>query len=123
MTSETNDYNKLLKKANADLEAELNKYQNTANTKDRVNQYAQQDDIMLIYIQKILTILYIIIYIIMGYVLYNNQAIGKLYFGSLMFVFLLVPVGFWIIGKYFSDTLLWLVRLFISGNTKYLYLQ
>ncbi len=123
MTSETNDYNKLLEKANADLEAELNKYQNTANTKDRVNQYAQQDDIMLIYIQKILTILYIIIYLIMGYVLYNNQTIGKLYFGSLMFVFLLVPVGFWIIGKYFSDTLLWLVRLFISGNTKYLYLQ
>ena len=119
-----NDYYKsLLDSANKQLEEELNTMKNTANTKDRINQYAQQDDIMLIYVQKILTILYIIIYLIMGYVLYNNQGISKLYFGSLMFVFFLVPMAFWLLGKYFTESLLWIVRLFISGNTKYLYLQ
>lgn len=116
------DYNTELEKANKNLETELETLKNNANASDRVNQYAQQDDIMLIYIQKIMTILYIIIYLIMGYVLYTNPNVSRGYFGAIILLFLLVPLFFWLIGKYFSDTLLWMVRLFISGNSKYLYI-
>jgi hypothetical protein len=101
-------------KANEELSVELNK-------SNRVNQYAQQDDIMLIYMQKILTILYAIIYIIMVYVMYVNPNVSRFYFGSMVLLFFLVPFAFWLVGKYFSDALLKTVKLFIKGNANYLY--
>ncbi len=115
------DYNKQLQIANAELEIELQKAKNNATTGDRLNQYALQDDIMLIYIQKITTILYIIMYILMVYVLYSNPNVSRIYFGIILVTFVVIPILFWLIGKYFADALLWMVRLFIKGNSSYLY--
>ncbi len=115
------DYNNQLKIANAELETELQKAINNATTGDRLNQYALQDDIMLIYIQKITTILYIIMYILMVYVLYSNPNVSRIYFGIILVTFVVIPILFWLIGKYFADALLWMVRLFIKGNSSYLY--
>ena len=115
------DYNKQLQIANAELETELQKAKNNATTGDRLNQYALQDDIMLIYIQKITTILYIIMYILMVYVLYSNPNISRIYFGIILVTFVVIPILFWLIGKYFADVLLGMVRLFIKGNSSYLY--
>lgn len=115
------DYNNALNEANAELETELQKARDSVTTGDRLNQYAMQDDIMLIYIQKITTILYFVIYLMMVYMLYVNPNISRIYFGAVILVFMFVPVIFWLIGKYFADTLLWMVRLFIKGNSSYLY--
>jgi hypothetical protein len=115
------NYTNQLDIANADLEKELERVKNEANTNERVNEYSQQDDIMLIYMQKILTVLYAIIYIAMVYMLYVNPTTSKLYLGIMALLFFLLPATFWLIGKYFSDTMLKAVKMFIKGNANYLY--
>ncbi len=112
-----------LEQANQELEQELERVKNRANTSDRLNQYAEQDDIMLIYVQKIMTILYIVIYLFMVYSLYVDPNTSKLYFGFCVVIFALIPLVFWLIGKYFTDILLKTVKLFIKGNANYLYAQ
>lgn len=115
------DYTKQLEIANAELDKELERVTNEANKSERVNDYAEQDDVMLIYIQKILFVLYAIIYIIMVYMLYVNPETSKVYFGIMVVLFALVPFVFWLVGKYFSDVLLKIVKIFIKGNANYLY--
>lgn len=112
-----------LSEANHELEQELDRVKTQANTSDRLNQYAEQDDIMLIYVRKIMTILYVIIYSFMVYSLYVDPNISKLYFGFCVVIFALIPFMFWLIGKYFTDILLKIVKLFIKGNANYLYVQ
>ena len=115
------NYTNQLDIANAELEKELERVTSNANANERVNEYAQQDDIMLIYVQKILTVLYAIIYFAMVYMLYVNPATSKIYLGIMAVLFFLIPLTFWLLGKYFSSAFLKIIKMFIKGNANYLY--
>jgi hypothetical protein len=47
---------------NDNLNKEIEKLQNDFNRYDRVNEYYGQDEVMLVFVQKIMTILYAVIY-------------------------------------------------------------
>lgn len=101
-TISNNDF----EKANSELEQELEKQTNILNKYERINQYAQQDDIMVIYINKILNILYLVIFIIFTYSLYTNSNVSRIYFISMIAIFMVIPFTFWLIGKYITETFL-----------------
>lgn len=112
------DYNKQLKIANRELETELDKLTNQSNTYERINEYAQQDSIMITYTQKMLMIVYVIIFVFFSYAMYVES---RPYYGFMIALFLLLPVAFWLVGKYFTDALMKAIKLFINGNAAYLY--
>ena len=51
------DYTKQLAKENANLEIEIQKIGNELRIHDRTNDYYSQDEVMIVYINKMLTIL------------------------------------------------------------------
>ncbi len=112
------DYNKQLKIANRELDNEISKLANQSNTYERINEYAQQDGIMIIYIQKMLMILYAIIFMFFVYTVYTES---RPYYGFMIALFLLLPLAFWLVGKYFTDVLIKATKFFINGNAAYLY--
>ena len=56
------DYTNQLAKENANLETEIQKKENELRINDRTNDYYLQDEVMMVYIHKMLTILYVVIY-------------------------------------------------------------
>ena len=119
--SET-DYTKQLKIDNANLEAELQKKQSELRLYDRVNSYYSQDEVMFVYIQKLLTILYVVIYFFFIYFLYSNQekysmSISIMY----LLLFLLLPFTFHLISRFLYKLFLTILHAFNNGNAAYLY--
>ena len=66
------DYANQLKIDNKNLEQEIQNKENEFLKYDRKNFYQIQDDVMLVYIQKVLTILYVVIYFFFAFILYSN---------------------------------------------------
>ena len=116
------DYTKQLKKENANLETELQTKQSEFNKYDRVNTYYSQDEVMIIYIQKIMTILYTVIYLVFVYFLYSNQDKYNIFISILfLIIFAVLPFMFQLISKFFFQTFLKILHAFSAGNAKYLY--
>ena len=116
------DYAKQLKIENANLEKELKTKQNEINKYDRVNTYYSQDEVMIVYIQKILTILYLVIYMFFVYFLYSNQDKYNIFISILfLIIFAALPFVFQFISKFFFQTFLKILHGFNAGNAAYLY--
>jgi hypothetical protein len=119
--SET-DYTKQLKIDNANLEAELQKKQSELRLYDRVNSYYSQDEVMFVYIQKLLTILYIVIYFFFIYFLYSNQEKYSMPMSIMyLLIFLLLPFTFHLISRFLYKLFLTILYAFNNGNATYLY--
>jgi hypothetical protein len=118
----SDNYAKQLKIENANLEIELQTKQSEFNKYDRVNTYYSQDEVMIIYIQKIMTILYAVIYLVFVYFLYSNQDKYNIFISILfLIIFAALPFVFQLISKFFFQTFLKILHAFSSGNAKYLY--
>lgn len=116
------DYANQLKIENANLETELQTKQSEFNKYDRVNYYYSQDEVMIIYIQKIMTILYAVIYAFFVYFLYSNQDKYNIFISILfLIIFAVLPFMFQLISKFFFQTFLKILHAFSAGNAKYLY--
>lgn len=55
-------YTDQLTEENKNLQSEIDKLQNDYNRYGRVNEYYIQDEVMLVYIQKMMSVLYLVIY-------------------------------------------------------------
>lgn len=55
-------YTQQLKIENQNLQSDIDKLQNDYNRYGRINEYYVQDEVMLVYIQKIMSVLYLVIY-------------------------------------------------------------
>jgi len=121
MDNET-DYTKQLKTDNKNLEAELQKKQSELRVYDRVNFYYSQDEVMFVYIQKLLTILYVVIYFFFIYFLYSNQEKYSMPM-SIMYlvIFLVLPFTFHVISRFLYKLFFMILQLFNNGNAAYLY--
>ena len=119
--SET-DYASQLKIENNKLEKEIQKKQSEVNVYGRVNDYYLQDEVLFVYIQKILTILYAAIYLFFIYFLYINQEkYGKPTIILYLFIFALLPFTLQIISRFLYSLFISALHLFNNGNASYLY--
>ena len=115
-------YTDQLKTENAKLEAELQKKQSNLRVYDRVNFYYSQDEVMFVYIQKLLTILYLVIYFFFMFFLYSNQEKYSRSMSILYLVFfLLLPFTFHLISRFLYNLFLMVLQVFNNGNAAYLY--
>jgi len=117
--AEETDYIKQLKIENANLEAEIQKKQSEFRVYDRVNDYYSQDEVMSIFVQKLLTILYVVIYFFFIYFLYSNSERSMMILYSL--IFLLLPFTFHLVSRFLYSLFLMILRQFNNGNAVYLY--
>lgn len=118
------DYTKQLAKENANLEIEIQKIGNELRIHDRTNDYYSQDEVMIVFINKMLTILYVVIYFFFIYFLYSNQdkysrPISALY----LIIFAILPFIFHIISQFLYKTFLQFLHMFNNGNAAYLYVD
>lgn len=111
-----------LKKENSKLESKLRKKQSDLRVYDRVNFYYSQDEVMFVYIQKLLTILYVVIYLFFMFFLYSNQEKYSRPMSILYLVFfLLLPFTFHLISRFLYNLFLMVLQVFNNGNAAYLY--
>ena len=97
------------------LEKENDKLQNEFNRFDRVNQYYVQDEVMIVYIQKILTILYAVIYFgFMYFIAISNKHTAVKILWLLLFATL--PFVVHIVTSYLYSTYLEILDEFKIGT-------
>ena len=116
------DYTEQLKIENTKLEKEIQKKQSNSFVYERVNDYYLQDDVLIVYIQKMLTILYGAIYFFFLYFLYTNPE----KYSNVMSVFYLIlfavfPFLFVLLSRFFYSSFIQIMHLFTNGNSAYLY--
>ncbi len=118
----TKQYANQLKTENANLEAEIQKKQSDLRVYDQVNFYYSQDEVMFVYIQKLLTILYVVIYFFFIYFLYSNQEKYSRPMSIIYLVFfLLLPFTFHLISRFLYKLFFMILQVFNNGNAAYLY--
>ena len=109
------DYKKQLAIENKNLQDEIDKLQNEFNRFDRVNQYYTQDEVMIVYIQKILTILYAVIYFGFMYfiAISNKHNVVKILW---LLLFATLPFVVHIVTSYLYSTYLEILDEFKIGT-------
>ena len=118
------DYTNQLAKENANLEIEIQKKENELRINDRTNEYYLQDEVMMVYIHKILTILYVVIYFFFIYFIYSNQDKYSTPMTALyLIIFAVLPFIFHIISQFLYKTFLQFLHMFNNGNAAYLYVD
>jgi len=118
------DYTNQLAKENANLETEIQKKENELRINDRTNDYYLQDEVMMVYIHKMLTILYVVIYFFFIYFIYSNQdkysrPMSALY----LIIFAVLPFTLHIVSNFLYKTFLQILHMFNNGNAAYLYVD
>ena len=118
------DYTNQLAKENANLETEIQKKENELRINDRTNDYYLQDEVMMVYIHKMLTILYVVIYFFFIYFIYSNQdkysrPMSALY----LIIFAVLPFTLHIVSNFLYKTFLQILHMFNNGNATYLYVD
>ena len=111
-----------LKKENTKLVKTIRKKQSNLRVYNQVNFYYSQDEVMFVYIQKVLTILYAVIYFFFMYFLYSNQEkYSRQMIILYLVIFLLLPFTFHLISKFLYNSFLMFLQIFNNGNAAYLY--
>ncbi len=120
--AESNDYITQLKTENENLEAEIQKKQGEYRVYGRVNEYYSQDEVMSVFIQKILTILYVVIYLFFVFFLYSNpEKYSRLMMILYLFIFFILPFTFHVVSRFLYSFFLLILHQFNNGNAAYLY--
>ena len=118
------DYTNQLAKENANLEIEIQKKENELRINDRTNEYYLQDEVMMVYIHKILTILYVVIYFFFIYFIYSNQDKYSTPMTALyLIIFAVLPFTLHIVSNFLYKTFLQILHMFNNGNAAYLYVD
>ena len=116
------DYITQLKTENANLESEIHKKQGEFQVYGRVNEYYSQDEVMSIFIQKMLTILYVVIYFFFIYFLYSNsEKYSRPMMILYLIIFFILPFTFHVISRFLYSLFLLILHQFNNGNAAYLY--
>jgi hypothetical protein len=119
--AESNDYTRQLKIENQKLEAEIQKKQSEFQIYGRVNEYYSQDEVMSVFIQKILTILYVVIYLFFVYFLYSNSEYSRPMMILYLIIFFILPFTFHVVSRFLYSLFLMILHQFNNGSAAYLY--
>lgn len=120
--AESNDYITQLKTENQNLDAEIQKKQGENQVYGRVNEYYSQDEVMYVFIQKMLTILYVVIYFFFIYFLYSNpEKYSRPMMILYLFIFFILPFTFHLVSRFLYSLFLLILHQFNNGSAAYLY--
>ena len=120
--AESNDYTNQLKLENKKIESEIQKKQSEFQIYGRVNEYYSQDEVMSVFIQKMLTILYVVIYFFFIYFLYSNsEKYSRPMMILYLFIFFILPFTFHVVSRFLYSLFLMILHQFNNGNAAYLY--
>ena len=115
MAQEDDSYTQQLKIENQNLVNEISKLENESNKYGRVNEYYVQDEVMLVYIQKMMSVLYAVIYFGFLYaIVISDRHIGiKILFAAL---FATLPFIVHIVTAYFYSKYLEVLEFLKIGT-------
>jgi hypothetical protein len=118
------NYTNQLAKENANLETEIQKKENELRINDRTNDYYLQDEVMMVYIHKMLTILYVVIYFFFIYFIYSNQdKYSRPMTALYLIIFAVLPFTLHIVSNFLYKTFLQILHMINNGNAAYLYVD
>ncbi len=118
------NYTNQLAKENANLEIEIQKKENELRINDRTNDYYLQDEVMMVYIHKMLTILYVVIYFFFIYFIYSNQdKYSRPMTALYLIIFAVLPFTLHIVSNFLYKTFLQILHMINNGNAAYLYVD
>ena len=118
------DYTNQLAKENANLETEIQKKENELRINDRTNDYYLQDEVMMVYIHKMLTILYVVIYFFFIYFIYSNQdKYSRPMSAIYLIIFAVLPFTLHLVSNFLYKTFLQILHMINNGNAAYLYVD
>ena len=114
--------NAALQQANADLKEKIQNLENDANVASRTDTYFTENQALVLYINKMLIFVYVIIYLIMAFGFYTHYGeMSALKIGGLLTIFAILPFTIDFISKFIYKRFLEILHFFYRGNSLYLY--
>ena len=111
-----------LQQANTDLKEKIQIIENDANVASRADTYFNENQALVLYINKMMIFMYAIIYIIMAFGFYTQYGkMSALLIGGLLTIFAILPFTIDFISKFIYKRFLEILHFFYSGNSLYLY--
>ena len=111
-----------LQQANADLKEKIQNLENEANVASRTDTYFFEDQALVLYINKMLIFVYVVIYLIMAFGFYTHYGeMSALKIGGLLTIFAILPFAIDLISKFIYKRFLEILHFFYRGNSLYLY--
>lgn len=118
----SNTENTKIEEANKYLQTEIDSLTNSANANSRINTYFAEDKMLLIYVNRMMLIIYIGIYFSLLFSLYlHRQTTSILNMVVISVVFFLLPYAIDIIAKYLYNKFISAMQILYKGNALYLY--
>lgn len=112
----------LIDNENNFLQKEINALIDSTSNNSRKNTYFSEDNMFIIYVNRMLFIVYIGIYLALIYSLYlNRQTTGTATIIIIAVVFLLLPYAIDAISKFMYEKFIMAMRLLYKGNAFFLY--
>ena len=114
--------NAALRQANTDLKEKIQNLENEANVASRMDTYFFEDQALVLYINKMLIFVYVVIYLIMAFGFYTHYGeMSALKIGGLLTIFAILPFAIDLISKFIYKRFLEILHFFYRGNSLYLY--
>ena len=111
-----------LKDHNDYLQSDVVSLTNRTNVNSRSNIYFAEDKVLMIYVNRMLLIVYIGIYLALLYSLYSNWQTTGLYMSiAILLVFLVLPYSIDAISKFMHEKFINAMHLLYTGNSFFLY--
>lgn len=103
------------------IDQAINQINSTSMTNNRIGYYFSQDKTILIYVNKVLFILYYVVYIVFAVSFYlNRESYSPISIVIILVLFGLLPYIIQYITKFAYERFLNLAHLFYKGNARYL---
>jgi hypothetical protein len=111
-----------LQKANSDLITKIQNLDGDANIVSRTETYFTENQALVLYINKMLIFMYVIVYMILVFGFYTRYGeISAMKIGTLLTVFALLPFTIDFISKFIYKRFKEILHIFYKGNSLYLY--
>ena len=111
-----------LKEQNTYLQTEIDSLVDNTSMNSRKNTYFSEDKMLMIYVNRMLFIIYICIYLVLLYSLYSNwQTTGMVMTIIIAAVFLLLPYAIDGISRFMYAKFINAMHLLYKGNAFFLY--
>ena len=114
--------NDALQQANADLVQKIQMLDGDANVLSRTETYFTENQALVLYINKMLIFMYVIVYIILVFGMYTHYGqLSALKIGTLLTIFAILPFTIDFISKFVYKRFKEVLHTFYKGNSLYLY--
>jgi hypothetical protein len=112
----------VLKNENKNIQKEIDSLNNSTSKNTRLNTYYAEDQALVLYLNRILLVSYIVIYLVVLLSVYlNREETPIMTIISIVVIFAAFPFFIDIVSKYMYSKFLDIMHLLYKGNSVYLY--